>query len=110
MPGRKKLRREIYRTDFDMIERQASVLERAVNHASIGMDHYTAHGQAMMRLRQELRTAINVLGNRPVGYIRPDCHMTPAQAAWHAEVERAGRASLPQEGGEDIDDHSPNDR
>ncbi|MBX3583656.1 MAG: hypothetical protein KF810_17355 [Rhizobiaceae bacterium] len=96
MPGRKKLRTEIYRTDFDKIERQADLLEIAIIHASIGMNHYTPHGEAMMQLRKDLRKAVNVLGNRPADYFRHNGHMSPSESTMFAEIERKGRESLPE--------------
>ncbi|MEQ1945156.1 hypothetical protein ABMA32_22315 [Mesorhizobium sp. VNQ89] len=105
MPGRKKLRKEIYRTDFDEIEYRAQLLEVSISKASVGMNHYTPHGEAMMQLRKDLRKAINVLGNRPPDYHRHNGHMSPGEGAWHLEIERKGRESLPEKG-DDVDDDS----
>ncbi|WP_367784811.1 hypothetical protein [Mesorhizobium marinum] len=104
MPGRRKLRTEIYRTDFDKIEHLADQLVRALGHAGIGMNHYTPHGEAMMRLRTDLREAVNVLGNRPPDYFRHNGHMSPGEVQWHSEVERRGRESLPQKPDQPNDD------
>ena len=97
MPGRRKLRKEIYGTDFDKIERLAHQLHNALSHASIGMSHYTPHGQAMMKLHTDLRIAVNALGNRPPDYHRHNGHMSPEEVAWHREIEAKARASLKEE-------------
>ncbi|MBX3582890.1 MAG: hypothetical protein KF810_13435 [Rhizobiaceae bacterium] len=103
MPGHKKLRTEICRTDYDKIERQADLLEIAIRDASVGLNHYTPHGEAMMQLRKDLRKAVNVLGNRPADYFRHNGHMSPGESAMFAEVERKGRESLPEKDAEHPD-------
>lgn len=97
MPGRKKLRKEIYQSHFSEIERRAMLLEISIGNASIGLNTYTPHGEAIMQLRQDLRKAINVLGNRPPDYHRHNGHMSPDEGAWYTEIERKGRESLPIE-------------
>lgn len=97
MPGRRKLKQEIFGADFMAIERQARLLEIAVNNASIGLNQYSAHGEAIARLRKDLLAAVNVLGNRPVDYFRHGGHMAPAELAWHNDVERMGQESLKED-------------
>jgi hypothetical protein len=99
VPGRKKLKQEIYGADFQTIERQANLLEIAVNHASIGLNQYTPHGEAIGRLRKDLQAAVNVLGNRPADYFRHNGHMSAGEVAWHDDVERKGWESLPEDDG-----------
>ncbi len=108
MPGRKKLRSEIYQSHFMEIERRVHVLESAMSNASIGLSTYTPHGEAIMQLRKDLRKAINVLGNRPPDYHRHNGHMSPGEGAWHMEIERKGLESLPREG-DAADDVEPDD-
>ena len=72
------------------------LLEIAIRDASIGMSQFCPHGEALAKLRTDLRTAVNIINNLPADYFRPNCHMSPEQSAWHDEVERNARASLPQ--------------
>ena len=106
MPGRKRLKQEINEFHAGLIERQADLLEIRLGDAQIGLSQYCPHGEAILKLRKDLRTAINILNNLPADYHRPNCHMSPGQAAWHAEIERKARASRQEEVDEPDDDGS----
>ena len=93
MPGRKSLKQEVSGYHAEKIERQADLLQIAITDASLGMSPFCPHGEALAKLRKDLRTAVNVLNNLPADYHRPNCHMSPEQAAWHHEFERKARAS-----------------
>lgn len=75
-----------------------------MSQASIGMSQYTPHGEAMMKLRTDLRVAVNILGNRPPDYFRHNGHMSPQEGAWYAELEHKALASLPQKPDQPDDD------
>ena len=104
MPGRKRLKQEINAFHAGQIERQADLLDIRLGDAQISLSHHCPHGQAIMKLRTDLRTAINILNNLPPDYHRPNCHMSPQQFAWHNEVERKARASRQEEVDETDDD------
>ena len=101
MPGRQRLRQEINEYHAGLIERQADLLEIRLGDAQIGLSQYCPHGEAIGKLRKDLRTAVNILNNLPADYHRPNCHMSPQQVAWHAEVERKARASRQEEHDDD---------
>ena len=97
MPGRKRLKQEVSSFHAGLIERQADLLEIRIGDAQIGLSPFCPHGEALMRLRTDLREAINALNNLPIDYRRPNCHMSPEQLAWHNEVERKAKASRSEE-------------
>ena len=68
------------------------------------MSPFCPHGEALAKLRKDLRTAVNVLNNLPADYHRPNCHMSPEQAAWHNQFERKAKASRQEEADEPGDD------
>jgi hypothetical protein len=79
--------------DLQKIESQVSALERVIRDTDLRLTHSGPHGQALMQLRKDLNTAVNLLNNRPADYFRHNGHMSPQQVAWHDEFERKCRES-----------------
>ena len=61
------------------------------------LSSFCPHGEAIAKLRPDLRVAVNILNNLPADYHRPNTHMSPEQLAWHTDVERKARASRREE-------------
>jgi len=101
MPRRKR-HEKISEYHLQRIERQVSLLEIAISEASLGMTLFCPHGEALAQLSKDLRTAVNLLNNRPADYLRHNGSMSPEQVAWHDEFERKARAM----GREEEDDSS----
>ena len=101
MPGRKRLKQEISSFHAENIQRQADLLTIRLGDAQIGLSSFCPHGEAIAKLRTDLRVAVNILNNLPADYRRPNTHMSPEQLAWHTDVERKARASLRDEADDD---------
>ena len=95
MPGRKRLRQEVSSFHAGQIERQADLLTIRLRDAQIGLSQFCPHGEAIMKLHTDLRTAVNILNNLPADYPRPNCHMSLEQGAWHDEIEQVRRVVGP---------------
>ena len=100
MPRRKR-HDTIWEYDLQKIERQVSVLDRVAGDTFLRLSAFCPHGEALMQLRRNLHTAVNLLNNRPADYSRHNGHMSPEQVAWHNEFERKCRESGRAPQGED---------
>lgn len=62
---------KIFATDLREIERQAELLRIAMRHAQISVTPFRAHYNALSALDDHLRSALNLLNDRPADYREP---------------------------------------